>query len=658
MSRRNLSNYMQNPMKSVGMKLFIVFFLSILIIVLVSGYSSYLKAKQIVTDKVSSASKETISLLAGRTNYFFTNMEDMSTQMVINNEFQQDLQDYLSTKDKKDFAFFQANNKLNSEVQTFILGDNIAAITVLDPDGNIMYSTSSTSSEIDVKKQAWFAKVKESRGQKIWLPTEKNGYFMKNKPSFALARVVNSMSSAYPLGIVIMEFKADKLTTELSGIKLSDSSVLNIYSLNDQIMASSDSKLNGTAAGFKIFNSKKLKANDSYLDKDKNLMVLYAQIPASGWYVVGTMKVSELVKSADPIFYFTLLMAIVAMAIAILIGLGVVRLIGHPLRQLSGLMKEGEQGNLTVRSKLKGSDEIGQLGKSFNEMMDKITILVKQTGESAREVLSTAADLSNVSKKTALSAKEISTATEEIASGSTSLATEAEKGNDISQQIGDQMKKLTISNQMMGESAIEVHQFSNQGTQYMAELIEKTNQTEEMTRSMVNKVGELKESTESIRQILDVLTNITRQTNILSLNASIEAARAGAAGKGFMVVADEIRKLADQSSQSIGTVGRITEKIQTEMVETADVLAQAYPVFQEQVKSVKEADMIFAQVQEKMQTFIKQLEEVTVSIQHLEGSQTILTDTMENVSAVAEESSATSEEVASLSIEQTSVSDG
>src|SRR3981081_2815600 len=111
-----------------------------------------------------------------------------------------------------------------------------------------------------------------------------------------------------------------------------------------------------------------------------------------------------------------------------------------------------------------------------------------------------------------------------------------------------------------------------------------------MIRSMVDKVDNLKDSTRSIRKILDVLNNMTKQTNILSLNGTIDAARAGASGKGFMVVADEIRKLADQSRQSIDVVGQITETITKEIDETVKVLSNATPIFQEQIESVKEAE--------------------------------------------------------------------
>jgi methyl-accepting chemotaxis protein len=191
----------------------------------------------------------------------------------------------------------------------------------------------------------------------------------------------------------------------------------------------------------------------------------------------------------------------------------------------------------------------------------------------------------------------------------------------------------------------------------MAELTTKTIATEVMTRSMVEKVDRLKDSTSSIRKILDVLNDMTKQTNILSLNAAIEAARAGASGKGFMVVADEIRKLAEQSKFNIGIVGTITVTIQKEIDETVKVLSEAYPLYQEQIKSVKEAELIFTQVQSRMGSFVEQLFGVTNSIQVLDESQNVLTEAMTNVSAVSEESSATSEQVASLSNEQLNVSE-
>lgn len=353
----------------------------------------------------------------------------------------------------------------------------------------------------------------------------------------------------------------------------------------------------------------------------------------------------------------TYISAAVVALITILIAMWMVRMIAHPLGNLRNLMEEGARGNLNVRMETKAKDEIGQLTGSFNLMMEHITELVKQTNNSAKDVLDTASELTHASNKTALSAKEIAVATEEIANGATSLANEAERGNTLTENISRQMERVIHANKEMEDSAHQVEKSSQLGTEYLNGLLAKTNMTVEMINALTDKVDSLKASTNSVLKVLDVMQNITQQTNILSLNATIEAARAGAAGRGFMVVADEIRQLADQSRQSITMVGQITDNIQQEMNETVQALSDASPLFQEQISSVKETSQIFVSVQEQMGGFIRHLDTVTSSIDELNSSQNVLSEAMGNVSAVAQQSSATSEQVASLSSEQQTVGD-
>jgi methyl-accepting chemotaxis protein len=457
-----------------------------------------------------------------------------------------------------------------------------------------------------------------------------------------------------------MEYGTEILVNEIGAINLGSESEVGITNAANKYIATAnnanlekEAKIQLTADQLAIAPG----TSGSFENADSR-MVAYYKTKLAGWNLVAHMPVSSLVKDADKIFNFTLIIALVAAFIAILIGIFVARSIGRPLVLLRNLMQQGAKGNLTVRANYQSQDEIGQLGKSFDVMMEQITGLVQQTRLSAQQVLETAGELTNSSKTTAVAAREIATATDEISNGAAGLATESERGNELTHHIGIQMKKVIEANLEMGTAAADVQSSSEQGTRYMSELISKTNLTEEMIRSMVEKVDNLKESTRSIRKILDVLNNMTKQTNILSLNATIEAARAGTAGKGFMVVADEIRKLADQSRQSIDIVGQITETIQKEIDETVKVLSNATPIFQEQIQSVKEADTIFKQVTNHMGGFIEQLSAVSDSISTLDQSQVVLSDAMTNVSAVAEQSLATSEEVASLSSEQLSISDG
>ncbi|MMZ63891.1 Methyl-accepting chemotaxis protein McpC [compost metagenome] len=174
---------------------------------------------------------------------------------------------------------------------------------------------------------------------------------------------------------------------------------------------------------------------------------------------------------------------------------------------------------------------------------------------------------------------------------------------------------------------------------------------------LTDKVIKLRETASSVIKLLDVMQNITKQTNILSLNASVEAARVGSAGKGFMVIAEEIRRLAEQTRQSIKVVGQIVDSITMDMNDTVSTLSEVNPLYARQKKVVEDTNQIFQSVQEQMDDFNHQLISVTNSIENLNKSQFIMSDAMGQVSAVAEQSSATSQEVASVSEHQREVAD-
>jgi methyl-accepting chemotaxis protein len=653
---------LENPVKSVGMKLFLIFLVSILFFVLTVGFTSYNISKGVIQKKVADASEQTIIQAGQKLDIMNGVYEDLSMQILLDEEMKKLLVD-IDTVNKGSYDFLQMRQKIADKLNVYSYSNKtIKALHLFRSTGEPISSAGGSTSKDTFAQEPWFKKIVENNGRAVWIETSLKGFVDtssgSNAPTIGLGRVLKNTSTNSLQAILLMEVNLDAIGKELADVQMGDGGQTIILSPDMNVVYSSDKATIGQKTAINITTDNLADNAHSTMDGKKDLQLVYFKSAKTGWFLIGAMPVAELVKDAKAISNITWVMAAIAALIAVGIGIIIARMIGRPVVTLRNLMKEGEQGNLTVRMNVQSQDEIGQLGHSFNQMMEKITALVQQTNQSAQEVLETAGELSDASKKTATSAKEIAVATEEIAGGASSLAVESERGNELTHSIGMQMKSVVDANIVMGTAASDVQKSSEQGIQYMSELINKTNATEAMTRDMVEKVDKLKESTRSIRKILEVLSNVSKQTNILSLNATIEAARAGAAGKGFMVVADEIRKLADQSRQSIEIVGQITETIQKEIDETVKALSNAYPIFQEQIMSVKEADLIFKEVQTHMGGFIGQLSEVTESISQLDASQLVLNDAMTNVSAVAEESSATSQEVASLSAEQLNISSG
>ncbi|WP_055105171.1 methyl-accepting chemotaxis protein [Paenibacillus ihumii] len=648
-----------NPARSVGIRLFLIFFIAIMSFVLAIGILSYQMAKGTIEKNAETASQQTIVQTSQKLDIIFQKYEETLQQVFLDDEMQKAIRDAtLSTT--SDYDRFTTSNQMRNRLNsmTFSSKGVVAVYMVPGEEGLIGPVTSGSADNNfvnNIRNEPWFEDMASTSQVKWVTATNENS---GGTQIFRLVRSVQSVSSMKRF-VLVADINLDILNGYLQELNLGSGSKVQMLTPDNVIVGSSVQGENGQPSEFAI-ERKEGEANGSSRIKNaqgRTVLGVYNMQQNSGWTLLGVLPTDQLTKDARGILVTTFISLAVVAAIAILIGMWMVRMIGRPLVELKNLMEEGAKGNLNVRMKPKSKDEIGMLTASFNVMMEQITELVKQTNSSAQDVLDTAAELTQASNKTAISAKEIAIATEEIANGATSLANEAERGNELTENISRQMDHVISANKEMEMSARQVEKSSQQGTEYLNELLQKTSVTGEMVNALTEKVDALKSSTSSVMKVLDVMQNITQQTNILSLNATIEAARAGAAGRGFMVVADEIRQLADQSRQSITMVGEITDNIQKEMNETVQALSEASPLFQDQIKSVKETSQIFVSVQEQMEGFVQHLDSVTASIDELNQSQAVLSEAMSNVSAVAQQSSATSEEVASLSSEQQTVGD-
>ncbi|MFS0872064.1 methyl-accepting chemotaxis protein [Paenibacillus xylanilyticus] len=649
-----------NPVKSVGVKLFLIFFAGIMIFVISLGLLSYSKAKNTIEENASRANQETIDQTKEKMDIILERFVDTSTQIFFDPEMQSLLQN-MSNANLTAYDTFINSSSINKQLSNVAFTNkSMEAIYLVPTDEtkSTMGTGSSSSSMGDIRSEAWYDELVQSGGYR-WLPTEikEDG----SAPTFRIARSMKNLQGTNQSYVLVIELKLEVLEEQLKSLNLGEGAVLQLIAPDKKVVASTIPDRTGKETELAFYGDLTEQTGSTNAEytvdgKSTDMLVVYSTMESSDWKLIGMVPTSMLVQDAKGILTLTLWMALIDAAIAVLIGVWMVRMIARPLGRLKDLMQEGAKGNLKVRTPFTSKDEIGQLSAAFNLMMEQITKLVEQTNRSAQEVLDTASELSNASKKTAVSASEIAVATEEIAGGASSLASEAERGNELTDNISRQMESVVAANEQMGQSARHVERASETGTQHLNQLMTKTQKTEEMIGALVNKVDSLKESTSSVLKVLDVLQNITKQTNILSLNATIEAARAGAAGRGFMVVAGEVRQLAEQSRQSIDMVGDITDKIMHEMNETVTALSNVNPLFREQMDAVKDTNVIFASVQQQMGAFVEKLDMVTDSIGDLNKSQGTLSEAMSNVSAVAEESSATSEEVASLSSEQQNIS--
>ncbi|MCM3339495.1 methyl-accepting chemotaxis protein [Paenibacillus sp. MER TA 81-3] len=650
------------PLRSVGMKLFLLFFVSITLLVGSVGLFSYSQARQIIEQQLSYSQEQTVIQAGEKLDLFFSKYAELSQQIL----FDQDIQSALSlaTQGQKlnDYGKLQIAKTIENNLKTYVFGNDALYGMYLIPveeDGAMLFTSGLSAERLrELRHESWFKELLQQSGSKIWLPTTPNGVSGQSpNETFALARTVKSVNRGGTMYVMVMEIKSSVLKEQLVWND-ADGSFVQMVSSEGKIVYAEDTTLIDQPPQIRLTaESSAQSGRDRLVDQAGNeLLGVYYRSPVTNWTLNGFTPIHTLLQDTLKIRNASWTAIVIALVVALFIGWYVMRRIGLPLQHMRDLMEEGADGHLGVRMTERSQDEIGQVASSFNTMMSRISELVKQTGNASDSVLQTANKLSVASQHTALSAKEIVMATEEIAHGSTTLAEEAERGNEWTGLTSAKMQQVIELNVDMYGAASEVEQASQRGTGYMNELNRKTELSESMVRALVSKVDALQSSTASVRHILELLTQLAKQTNILSLNAAIEAVRAGASGRGFRVVADEIRGLADETQRSIGVVGEMTEKIGQDVEETVSMLGRVYPVFQEQLQAVQDTDTIFHDVKRQMGLFMNKLDRATEALNELDETQKVMTEAMTSVSTVAEEAAATSEEVASLSNEQVSVS--
>lgn len=644
--------------KAVGMKLFVIFFTTVVLLASALGLVSYFISKDTVMEQVAEATSGQIMQAADKLDFLLGQYEAASRQWALDTVLREDLIT-VSTEDIGIREKTQAENRIREKLNGTATSDKrLHGMRLVAPSLHAQSSYNSTgysgmSSGDEVK--AKIDRIIQADGEPVWFPTEVKG-FMGNESTanMTMGRLLKNLNNPNAQYVLLMDIKDEAVGEVLANLKIGSHGQMRIVTADNRIVHDMDAAQLMQPSTITV--PPDAEEEGIYYTADEQ-MVVYTPLKTAPWHMIGFAPVSDFVKATDKLLTVTLVVIVVAILVAALIGYYMMRTVGRPLNQMCSLMEEGEQGNLKVRTEFRRADEIGRLGQSFNRMMGQISALVDQTNTSAKEVLATAEELAEASRGTSLTAGEIAAAMEQIAQGSGSLAMEAERENQLAENIGVRMSKVSESNQVIAAAADRVLLVTGEGAQHMDSLVEKSTRINQVNRAIVQNAEKLKENTASIHKILELMSEITHQTNVLSINATIEAARAGAAGSGFMVVANEVRSLADRSKESIQTVGAMILDIQSEVQGSVDALTSASPLFDEQLHSVQEAQGIFDNVRHEMDALLTEISESTQAVEVLINSQLELTESISEASSIVEETSAATEEVASMSSEQFKVSE-
>ena len=381
-------------------------------------------------------------------------------------------------------------------------------------------------------------------------------------------------------------------------------------------------------------------------------LVTYSKLGDKDWFVVSVIPYKYLNSAANELRNKIILIGFICVIFALLLCLVIARSVSKPLSKLVSAMKRAKDGDLTEYVVDNGKDEIADVCNNYNDMLSNICSLINKVRDASKYVFTSANKITTASESTHSVSEQVAESVGEMAMGATDQASEI---NDSVMDINKLSEGITLVEENVTKVisiAHKINGLNEDAASTISELNTKSTQVSETTNKVYKNINELSNSMKEIQKILKMQNTISEQTNLLSLNASIEAARAGDAGKGFAVVASEVSKLAEKSKEFNSLINNIIASIGKKTEDTVKEVLKSNEVVNEQINSVKGTEELFETVFGSMKDVVANIELTEKSVRNIMKSKNNVLEAIGNISAVAQESAAATEQISASTQEQ------
>ncbi|MEJ5256699.1 MAG: methyl-accepting chemotaxis protein [Fervidobacterium sp.] len=432
------------------------------------------------------------------------------------------------------------------------------------------------------------------------------------------------------VGVVALDFDISELSKKLMS-KGKELGYLNaVVTSGGNIILHTDSSLVGKNVSDQEFFKKWLSGPESgvfgYTFNNVKRITGYKRLP-NGWIFATLVLEKDLMKNVNIATIITLSIVLLAIVVSILIALLFTRrLIVKPINEIVTAADKVSQGDLTVDIQVKSKEEIGKLANALSKMVSSLREIAMQIQQEAVTLKHESSQVAASSEETSATIEELTAQVDNVNTNVNTASAAIEEMTSGIQEVAASAQNVANASQKLSEEAQRVSSLSSEGQKAILSIANVIEQTKEKANITFETVEKLSESAKNIGEIVDTINSIAEQTNLLALNAAIEAARAGEAGRGFAVVADEIRKLAEESKQATQNIANILRGIVDESLKASDATKETVEIVNQ---AATQSTLIKSQFEQILQSIVR------------------MSQMTENLAASAQQQSAAAEEMSS-----------